>query len=77
MPYYESRRVEILFTKRAPTLTTITVDGPTDSPHRYKDNQLCIWHPNDPEDNRWVLGDGLLLRWYQKTRQLAKRESRS
>ena len=60
VPYYESRRVEILFTKRAPTLTTITVDGPTDSPHRYKDNQLCIWHPNDPEDNRWVLSDGLL-----------------
>jgi len=60
VPYYEVRTVEIRFSKRVPTLPIIVVDGPTESPHRYKDNHLCIWHPNDPEDNRWMISDGLL-----------------
>ena len=60
VPYYDARHVEILFSKKTPSLAKIIVDGPTDSPHRYEDNRLCIWHPDDPEDNRWVFGDGLL-----------------
>lgn len=36
-------------------------DGPTDSPHRYDDDKsLCMWHPGDPDDRRWVFSDGLL-----------------
>lgn len=34
-------------------------DGPT-SPHRYKDGGLCIWHPSDAVEYRWVFEDGLL-----------------
>lgn len=60
VPYYDPRRVEILFAKQTPSLPTIAVDGPTDSPHRYSGIHLCIWHPDDPEINRWVIGDGLL-----------------
>lgn len=38
----------------------VTVDGPTDSPHRYGGEELCMWHPADPAEQRWVFGDGLL-----------------
>ena len=61
VPHYESRCVEILFPKDTPTLANITANGPTDSPHRYQENQLCIWHPDDPVENRWMLSDGLLV----------------
>ena len=60
VPYYDPRQVEILFAKQRPSHPTIAVDGPTDSPHRYGGILLCIWHPDDPEVNRWVIGDGLL-----------------
>ena len=60
VPNYEPRRVEILFPKKSPKYVKITVDGPTDSPHRYREHQLCIWHPDDPTKNRWVFEDGLL-----------------
>ena len=60
MPFYESRDVEIQFKdwSRSPR---IVVDGPS-SPHRYKTNgdSLCIWHPQDPADQRWVFEDSLL-----------------
>jgi hypothetical protein len=35
------------------------VDGPTDSPHRYDDGSMCMYHPRDPEALRWVPTDGL------------------
>ena len=60
VPYCDSRRVEIQFAKQTPSHPKITVDGPTDSPHRFSGNRLCIWHPDDPEVSRWVIGDGLL-----------------
>ena len=61
VPYYEPRHVVILFPKRMPSIPKITADGPTDSPHRYDTRQLCIWYPGDPEEQRWVLRDGLLI----------------
>jgi hypothetical protein len=61
VPHYERRRVEILFPKDTPTLAKINAIAPTDSPHRYQENQLCIWHPEDSVENRWVHNDGLLV----------------
>ena len=61
VPHYEPRRVEILFSKKTPTLVNITADGPTASPHRYDTHRLCIWYPDDPHDKRWVFDDGLLM----------------
>ena len=60
IPHYEPRQVEVFFPKDAPKYVEITVDGPTDSPHRYDAKRLCIWHPDDPVENRWVFDDGLL-----------------
>ena len=59
--HYEQRRIEILLSKNAPTLAKITSDGPIDSPHRYEGDRLCIWHPDDPDENKWVFDDGLLV----------------
>jgi len=60
VPFYEPRNVEIRFTGsyRVPR---ILVDGPS-SPHRYKTDgdSLCIWHPQDPPEQKWVFEDGLL-----------------
>lgn len=39
----------------------IYVDGPTESPHRYGERELCIWYPRDPPERRWVFEDGLLV----------------
>jgi hypothetical protein len=38
----------------------VLVDGPKDSPHRFGDRSLCMWHPRDPFDQRWVFQDGLV-----------------
>jgi hypothetical protein len=59
VPFYEARQVEIRFEKTSSHTPRIYADGP-ESPHRYKDGSLCIWHPRDPVDNRWVFEDGLL-----------------
>ncbi len=56
----EPRRVEIRFSKRAPSTPHVYVDGPTDSPHRYEDGSLCMWYPHDPADRRWTFDDGLV-----------------
>lgn len=60
VPHYEPRQIEICFPRWTPTLAKITADGPTDSPHRYDTHRLCIWYPDDPDENRWVFEDGLL-----------------
>jgi hypothetical protein len=59
VPHYEPRNVEIRFENwsRAPK---VFVDGSDDSPHRYSDGSLCMWHPSDPPEQRWVFSDGLL-----------------
>lgn len=50
-----TRRVVVTFRDRNPTVTT---DGPSDSPHRYSDNSLCMWYPGDPKELRWTLSNG-------------------
>lgn len=60
VPYYGARKVEIHFASSAPTLPRVYVDGPSDSPHRFRDGSLCMWHPHDPPSRRWIFQDGLL-----------------
>jgi hypothetical protein len=59
VPFYGTRRVKIRFLGTSP-VPKVSVDGPTDSPHRYGDGTLCFQHPRDPKANRWVFTDGLL-----------------
>lgn len=59
VPFYEPRQITVIFPpgQRVPTVLS---DGPTDSPHRYEDGGLCMWHPSDPASKRWSFDDGLL-----------------
>jgi hypothetical protein len=59
VPHYGSRQIEILFQVDSPNLPRVTVDGPTESPHR-SDGCLCMWLPRDADSAKWVLRDGLL-----------------
>lgn len=38
----------------------VFADGPDDSPHRYQNGSLCMWHPDDPPEQKWIFQDGLL-----------------
>lgn len=61
VPEYERRPVEIRFYNGSrPGEPRITVDGPDESPHRYRGGALCIWEPKDDDTRRWVADDGLL-----------------
>jgi hypothetical protein len=60
VPHYEPRVVEVDFRKTTPALPYVTVDGPTESPHRYGKTRLCMWHPDDPRKEQWEFDDGLL-----------------
>jgi hypothetical protein len=61
VPEYEPRKVEIVFHNGLEIgAPRIRADGPSDSPHRYRDNTLCVWEPKDPVEQRWVPRDGLL-----------------
>jgi hypothetical protein len=60
VPYYEPRNVEIRFTRAVPRTPRVRVDGPGDSPHRYRGGTLCMWHPEDPPSQRWEFEDGFL-----------------
>lgn len=59
VPNYEPRQVRITFANWS-RVPLVTVDGPTDSPHRYGKHGLCMWYPDDPPEQRWVFADGLL-----------------
>ena len=59
VPHYEARRVTILFRPDYPR-PVVTVDGPTDSPHRFRDDDLCMWYHNDDESRKWMRSDKLL-----------------
>ena len=60
IPEYGERRVCIsLINGFEPFGAEIRADGPSDSPHRFADGCLCIWYPSDPDDRKWVGGDGL------------------
>ena len=63
VPNYESRQVRIEFRQWLHAAPRVLVDGPTDSPHRYRDQgarSLCLWYPQDGPERRWVPEDGLL-----------------
>jgi len=62
VPEYEPRQVVIKFKPGYGSAPSVTVDGPTDSPHRYEknDGELCMWYPWDPKESRWIIADGLL-----------------
>ena len=36
-----------------PYLVAVSVDGPTESKHRYADGSLCMWSPDDGPDLQW------------------------
>lgn len=57
--YNISRRARIEFRATPDVMPRVLVDGPDDSPHRYGDGSLCMYHPLDPCERRWVPGDGL------------------
>ena len=73
------RRVGVTFSRGNPTVPRVRVDGPTDSPHRYPNGELCMWFPFDPVERQWSLEDGAgalatniaahLIReeWYRQT----------
>ncbi len=52
------RTVRIEFALGSPEVPRVFVDGPQDSPHRYDDGSLCMWHPRDPIDLRWARREG-------------------
>lgn len=60
VPGYESRRLRIAFDRKHREVPRVFAGGPTRSKHRYKDESLCMWFPNDPEELRWVRSDGLV-----------------
>lgn len=66
IPGYETRSVTIEFDHAHPHQPEVFADGPSgydDSPHRYPvrgRSRLCIWHPSDTPDRRWIADDGLL-----------------
>jgi hypothetical protein len=51
------RHVRIMFPPRAGD-PRVRADGPTASPHRYRGGFLCMWHPADPDEQRWIPGHG-------------------
>lgn len=59
VPYYEPRTVTITFPAKRRT-PTVFADGPPQSPHRYDDGSLCMWHPGDPPSMQWRFDHGLL-----------------
>lgn len=62
VPYYEPHQVVIrlINSTTGPVFLTAHADGPEDSPHRYPDASLCMWHPKDTVERRWIGADGLL-----------------
>jgi hypothetical protein len=43
-----------------PCDAAVFVDGPAESPHRYASGALCMWHPTDPPERRWIARQGLV-----------------
>lgn len=58
VPHYETRRVVIVF-KNGSRVPHVWADGPEESPHRYSDNGLCMWYPDDSREMKWRFEDGL------------------
>lgn len=56
---YEPRKTRIRFNGMA-NVPSVFADGPRESPHRYHDDSLCMWYPDDRVEHRWVFEDGLV-----------------
>lgn len=54
----QEKRVKISFSRGRPFDPHVQADGPTDSPHRYPNGDLCMWYPSDPPERRWNLKQG-------------------
>lgn len=82
----EARRTIVEFGRGDPEAPVVFVDGPKDSPHRFADGSLCMWHPRVPPDERWRRRNGAgvlagqiaahLIReeWYRQTGMWAGEE---
>jgi len=58
---YEPRHVTIIFeADYLPSGVKVFVNGPPNSPHRYKDGNLCMWRRKDPPELRWLPKHGLV-----------------
>ena len=55
----EPRKIRIRFNGMA-NVPSVFADGPREAPHRYDDDSLCMWYPDDPIERRWVFEDGLV-----------------
>jgi hypothetical protein len=51
------RHVRVVFAGTG-LIPAVYSDGPSESPHRYSDQSLCMWYPWDPEVARWTRRDG-------------------
>jgi hypothetical protein len=49
--HYERRRVVLVFVGDE---VAVFADGPTESKHRCSNGALCMWHPGDPANRRWI-----------------------
>ena len=59
VPHYETKKIRIRFAGLS-DVPSVFADGPQKSPHRYSDDSLCMWYPQDPIERKWVFEDGLL-----------------
>lgn len=60
VPGYEPRRLTIRVPNSYRPWPKVFADGSAESPHRYSDESLCMWHPKDPPDQTWQPEEGLL-----------------
>lgn len=58
LPDIPKQTVTIVFGPVASLVPHVYSDGPSQSPHRYPDESLCMWHPGDPIQQRWTRRDG-------------------
>lgn len=77
IPGGTTRQVTAAFDETSPNCPHVFADGPADSPHRFSGRngtQLCIWHPADPPERRWVSEDGLIVLFGMAQHHLFKEE---
>jgi hypothetical protein len=61
VPHYEARTATVHVTGYDRIVgASVLVDGPTQSPHRYRGGYLCMWEEEDPPAMCWLPSDGLV-----------------
>jgi hypothetical protein len=58
VPDLPEQTATIVFRPKLSTVPRVFTDGPWESPHRYADGSLCMWHPRDQPEKRWTRRDG-------------------